>query len=57
MTDARRRFLRLYEAGLNLGMRPEDAVFYARKILAEEMERGDWHIVPRSAEAIANDCP
>jgi hypothetical protein len=37
--NARRRFAQLYNTGLNLGMREEDAAFYAKQILADEMER------------------
>lgn len=46
-----RRFRQLYEAALNLGMRPEHARHYAAEALKREMEMGDWHITPRSAEA------
>lgn len=52
-----RRLRQLFEAALNLGMRRSDAEFYARQALARELEDGEWRIVPRSTEALANDYP
>ena len=57
MTADQYRFKQLYNAALNLGMKAEHAEFYARDALAKEKEHGEWNVVPRSAEALANDCP
>jgi len=52
-----KRWRQLCNAALNLGMRNSDAVFYANRVLCDEMERGDWSITPNAAEAVANDQP
>lgn len=57
MTGSQRRLIQLYEAALNLGMGDSDAKFYAQQALERETANGEWRVVPRSAEALANDCP
>lgn len=47
----KRRYRKLYDAALNLGMSASDAQHYATEALTKEMETGDWQIVPQCAEA------
>lgn len=52
-----RRLRQLREAAINLGMSQAAAAYYAAKALEREEETGDWRVVPRCTEGIANDVP